>query len=163
DVQVVPTTVDSDAWAPAEPPADGPTRLLWIGSPTTLSYLEDWAPALARLATRHTVELHVIGAVLHGPGVRCVSHAWSLASERTLAARCHVGWAPLRDGDWERGKCGLRLLLYMALGLPAVASDAGVQAELLAGGECGVLVRGVDGLEGALERLLVDRAERARL
>ena len=163
DVEVIPTVVDSDLWTPVAPTSDGPVRLLWIGSPTTLRYLESWGPALSRLGALHpTLELHVIGSTLELPGLRCVSHAWSAETERTIAQRCHIGLAPLADGDWERGKCGLKLLLYMALGLPAVASRAGVHPEIVTPGIDGELVN--DGeLEAALGRLVRDPARRAAL
>lgn len=162
-VRVVPTSVDADAWRPVAHDDDGTLRLLWIGSPSTARYLRAWGPALQRLAQRRTFELHVVGAAFPLPGVTVVEHAWSLATERAIAARAHIGLAPLADGDWERGKCGLKLLLAMALGLPAVASDAGVHAELLDGGACGVLVRDEAAAEHALDRLLADPAERTRL
>ena len=97
------------------------------------------------------------------PGVNVVSHDWSLTTERAVAATCHVGLAPMADGDWERGKCGLKLLLYMALGLPSVASDTGVHPTLLDGGACGLLVGDDDAIVAALDRLLGDPAERVRL
>ena len=163
-VEVIPTVVDSDRWAPVAPVSDRPVRLLWIGSPTTLRYLASWGPVLSRLGAKHTgLELHVIGARLELPGVRCVSHAWTAASERTIAQGCHIGLAPLADGDWERGKCGLKLLLYMALGLPAVASRAGVHPEIVTAGEDGELVGDDAALEAALERLIADPARRAAL
>ena len=162
-VQVIPTAVDGDAWTPAPSEPAGPLRLLWIGSPSTLRYLRAWAPSLARLAARRAFELHVVGAELTIPGVAVTSHAWSLEAERAVAARCHIGLAPMPDGDWERGKCGLKLLLYMALGLPAVASASGVHPTLLEGGACGLLVSDDDATEAALDRLLGDAAERARL
>ncbi len=162
-VHVIPTAVDGDAWRPTAPEAPGPLRLLWIGSPSTLRYLRAWAPALARLASRRTFEVHVVGAELAIPGVTVVSHAWSLERERAVAAQCHIGLAPMPDGDWERGKCGLKLLLYMALGLPAVASASGVHPTLLEGGACGLLVEDDASTEAALDRLLGDAAERARL
>ena len=162
EVQVIPTVVDTARWAPTNPPADGSVRLLWIGSPTTLRYLEAWAPVLARLGARHPeLELHVIGARLTVPGLRCVSHAWSAASEREIARRCHIGLSPLGDGDWERGKCGLKLLLAMALGLPAVASRVGVHMEILTPGTDGELVSGESELEHALGRLISDPERRS--
>lgn len=164
DVEVIPTAVDSDLWVPAGRTSDGPVRLLWIGSPSTLGYLVAWGPVLARLCARHPgLELHVIGAKLALPGVRCVSHAWSAATERAIAQCCDIGLAPLADGDWERGKCGLKLLLYMALGLPAVASRAGVHGEILTPGEDGVLVDDDEALEAMLDRLVKDAAMRATL
>jgi len=164
EVQVVPTVVDSDRWTPVAPENDGTVRLLWIGSPTTLRYLEAWGPALSRLGQRHArLELHVIGSRLELPGIRCVSHAWSAETERTISQRCHIGLAPLADGDWERGKCGLKLLLYMALGLPAVASRAGVHPEIVTPAVDGELVDGDDSLEAALDRLIRDPARRAAL
>ena len=107
--------------------------------------------------------MHVIGAKLELPGLRCVSHAWSASTERTIAQRCHIGLAPLAEGDWERGKCGLKLLLYMALGLAAVASRAGVHPEIVTPGEDGELVDDDTTLEATLDRLLQDAARRSAL
>lgn len=164
EVDVIPTVVDSDLWTPAGPVEDGPIRLLWIGSPTTVRYLAAWGPVLSRLGGRHSgLELHVIGSALELPGLRCVSHAWTIDTERTIARRCHIGLAPLADGDWERGKCGLKLLLYMALGLPAVASRAGVHPEIVTPGEDAELIDDDEALEAALDRLVQDPARRAAL
>ena len=164
EVTVIPTVVDSERWTPVTPPDEGTVRLLWIGSPTTLRYLEAWGPVLSRLGARFAnLELHVIGSQLDVPGLRCVSHAWNASTERSIAQRCHIGLAPLAVGDWERGKCGLKLLLAMALGLPAVASRAGVHPEILTSGEDGELVDDDAALEAALERLIRDPARRATL
>jgi glycosyltransferase involved in cell wall biosynthesis len=164
EVEVIPTVVDSTHWTPATPDNGGTVRLLWIGSPTTLRYLEAWGPTLSRLGARHPgLELHVIGSRLELPGLRCFSHEWSADTERTISQRCHIGLAPLADGDWERGKCGLKLLLYMALGLPAVASRAGVHPEIVTPAMDGELVGDDESLEAALDRLVRDPARRAAL
>ena len=39
---------------------------------------------------------------------------------------------PLRDGVYERAKCGYKLLQYAAAGVPAVGSPVGVNRQLLA-------------------------------
>ena len=164
EVEVIPTVVDSELWTPAPSASELPVRLVWIGSPSTLRYLEAWGPVLSRLGARHSgLELHVIGATLVLPGLRCVSHAWSASTERPLAQRCHIGLAPLGDGDLEHGKCGLKLLLYMALGLPAVATRAGVHPDIVTAGEDGELIDGDDALEAALDRLVLDATRRAKL
>ena len=46
----------------------------------------------------------------------------------------------MRDDDWSRGKCALKVLQYMAAGLPVVSSNAGANAEVVAEGETGFLV-----------------------
>ena len=163
-VEVIPTVVDSDRWTPGAPEVDSPVRMLWIGSASTLRYLERWGPVLSRLGQRHReLELHVIGARLEVPGLRCLSHTWSEETEIALGRRCHIGLSPLADGDWERGKCGLKLLLSMALGLATVASRAGVHPEMITPGVDGELVEDEPALDQALERLIVDPVRRTAL
>jgi glycosyltransferase involved in cell wall biosynthesis len=163
EVAVIPTAVDTARWAP-RPRHDGPPRLVWIGSHSTVHYLEPLRPLLPGLASRHPgLELHVIGARFSCERVRVVEHAWSAEREVEATAVCDVGLAPLPDDPWTRGKCGLKLLLYMALGLPAVASRVGVQADIVRDGVNGRLVDTNEEFIGAIDGLLADAVERRRL
>jgi glycosyltransferase involved in cell wall biosynthesis len=162
-VEVVPTAVDTDRWRPHERGA-GPPRLVWIGSPSTVVHLDTMAAALERVAARHPeVELHVIGARCAVRQMRVVHHDWSEATEVDIVARADVGLAPLPDSEWTRGKCGLKLLLSMACGLPSVASRAGVHPEMVRDGVDGLLADTPDEFAAGVERLLGDAALRARL
>ena len=163
EVQVVPTAVDAGVWRPrAREP--GPPRLGWIGSPHTVEHLRLIGPALERLSRRHAgLEVHVVGAPFEWPGVAVHQHPWSVNTEAELMARCDIGLSPLADTDWSRGKCGLKLLLYMALGLPAVASAVGVHREMIRHGENGMLARSEVDFENALEALIDDPGLRGRL
>src|SRR5438046_2279375 len=38
---------------------------------------------------------------------------------------------PLPDGPWESGKCGFKIIQYMAAGLPVIASPVGANAEIV--------------------------------
>jgi glycosyltransferase involved in cell wall biosynthesis len=163
EVEEIPTAVNSDLWVPV-PRAPGPPRLVWIGTPTTVPHLEAVRPALARVAARHPgLEIHVIGARFDGQGLPVVLHEWSEQRERDLVGRCDIGLAPLPDSDWARGKCGLKLLLYMACGLAAVSSRVGVHPTILEDGRTGMLADSDDAFEPALERLIGDPALRSRL
>jgi len=78
-------------------------------------------------------------------------------------AQAIIRLAPQPDTDWARSKCGLKLLLYIACGLPAIASRVGVHAEIVSDDEDGVLVESHDAFEFAVDRLIGDPALRARL
>ena len=62
---------------------------------------------------------------------------WSLATEAVELARSTIGIAPMTDDPWTRGKCGLKVLQYMASGLPVITSPYGVNRELVVEGETG--------------------------
>ena len=59
---------------------------------------------------------------------------WTLDTEIEELKRFQIGLAPLPEDRWTRGKCGLRLLQYMAASVPAVASPVGTQEEVTAAG-----------------------------
>ncbi|MDD4856732.1 MAG: glycosyltransferase family 4 protein [Candidatus Krumholzibacteria bacterium] len=98
----------------------------WIGSPETVRFLEEKADVLRAVSRISPFELRVIGApssAISGLEAKCVP--WSEESEALELARCDVGIMPLPSSDWIKGKCGLKLLQYMASGLPVVSSSGG--------------------------------------
>ena len=158
---VVPTVVDHLRYTPAaERAAGGELRLAWLGLPSNFSQLELIAGPLARLAARHPLRLHVISRGLPTlPGVAMKRVEWSEATEARELARCDLGLMPLPSSDWARGKCGLKLLQYMAAGLPAVASAVGVNRAIAQGG--GVLLASDDSAwEQALGSLVAPQMRR---
>jgi len=169
-VEVVPTTIDLSRYpvAPPPPAAGRALRLGWIGLRYNLAYLSPLAGPLRRLAAQGVaLELRVIssGAPLgrEWDGLPLVQRPWSEAGEVAEMQACDVGLMPLPDDNWARGKCGLKLLQFMAAGRPVVASPVGVNRELLRHGENGLLAADAAGWEDALRRLAGDPGLRARL
>jgi glycosyltransferase involved in cell wall biosynthesis len=60
-------------------------------------------------------------------------------------------------------KCGLKLLQYLAVGTPGIASPIGVNAEIMQGEQVGRAASTDREWEAALEELLVDAPLRRRL
>jgi glycosyltransferase involved in cell wall biosynthesis len=163
-IAVVPTVVDADRFAPPGEPREPPTVLGWIGQRSTLPYLQAIAGALSRLARRRPgLTLRCIADAAPGiPGLTVELRRWTLAGEPADLASLDVGLAPLADDPWTRGKCGLRLLQYLAAGVPALASAVGVQAEIASTGAA-VSVRRPGDWASALHGLLTDGALRRRI
>lgn len=164
-VEIVPTVIDLDQYpTPAAPGDDTTLRVVWIGSPATVNYLQALAAPLARLAAARPMRLVVIGGgAPQLPGVEIEQVAWSAATEAAEIARCHIGVMPLRDSSWERGKCGYKLIQYMACGLPVVASPVGANREIVDAGVNGLLAEGDAQWLDALATLASDAALRLRL
>ena len=117
-----------------------PFTIGWIGSSLTSAYLEPLRPVLRTLLDNVALRIVLIGAApdaLAGLPVDRVS--WSPDSEAAELARCDVGIMPLPDLPWERGKCGYKLIQYMASSLPVVASPVGANREIVVPDETGFL------------------------
>jgi glycosyltransferase involved in cell wall biosynthesis len=163
-VSLVPTTIDTERYVP---PGDRPTQrpvIGWTGSFSTVQYLQVVRPALERLRRAHDFRLVVVGgAGFHAEGLEVEHRAWRSATEVQDLSDFDIGIMPLPDTEWERGKCGLKALQYMALGIPAVASPVGVNSEIIGHEANGLLASSLEEWETALGRLLTDTALRRRL
>jgi glycosyltransferase involved in cell wall biosynthesis len=74
-----------------------------------------------------------------------------------------IGLMPLPDDEWSRGKCGLKGLQYMALGVPTLMSPVGVNSEIIESGVNGFLPRTEDDWVEMLSALIESRELRARI
>ncbi len=166
-VALIPTSIDLNRYAPSflDQPSyragNDPLRIVWIGSPSTQHYLNVIRRPLQELAKRHSFILRLIGATeFIAPGIRVEFIEWLESTEVENILSSDIGIMPLENSDWERGKCGYKLIQYMACGLPTVASYIGVNEEIVRHEECGLLVRTEAEWLFALDRLLSDQALR---
>jgi glycosyltransferase involved in cell wall biosynthesis len=164
-VEVLPTVIDLERY-PIKPKQEGRkqiARIVWIGSPSTVQYLSTLGAPLAALARRVPFKLRVIGSTLDMPDVDVECVPWTEESEVASITQCDVGIMPLTDSPWERGKCGYKLIQYMACGLPVVASPVGVNTSIVLDGGNGFLAQEADAWEAKLGQLLEDETLRVKL
>jgi len=136
----------------------------WIGSPITAPYLEMIKAAVLRLTATGPLKLMVIGAEApRWPSVNAVSIPWSEDGEVMQINNFDVGVMPLPDEPWERGKCGYKLIQYMACGKPVIASPVGANSVIVESGVEGFLADSVEDWVDALQRLRDDKALRVNM
>ena len=139
-VDIVPSSVDDTVYTP------GPVRVPsehavvgWMGSSTSQTYLEPFAPLLSKL-------------VREGLRVRIVSDRrpttfdfafewapWSASTEVSDLQAFDIGIMPLPDTEWAKGKCAMKLIQYMGVGIPSIGSSLGGNLEVVQDGENGFL------------------------
>ncbi|MEZ5665409.1 MAG: glycosyltransferase family 4 protein [Burkholderiaceae bacterium] len=166
-VELLPTVVDLERYSPAEwPPREG-HRVLptagWIGQRSTAAFLRPLIPVMERLRHEGLVQFRAIGIDGQALGLPMTSEAWGEDTEVDSIRGLDIGIMPLEDGPFERGKCGYKLIQYMACGLPVVASPVGVNAVIVEHGINGFLAATPAEWEAALRLLAADPALRLRM
>lgn len=165
-VEVIPTVIDLEHYP--EPIAVKPQctgfTIGWIGTPATAKYLWGVAPALVEFCAGGKGQLKLIGSGsfdLAGVSVEVIP--WDESTEVDHLKKLDVGIMPLPDQPWERGKCGFKLIQYMACGLPVVASPVGLNSEIVDHGVSGFLAETEEEWVQALNRLRDDPGLRRRM
>jgi glycosyltransferase involved in cell wall biosynthesis len=164
-VTVVPTSVDTCRYRPVvRPPRQGRTVVGWMGSSTSQTHLEMFAPVLKEIAAEKDIELRVVSDRRPDmPGVEITWRPWAAAAEAEELADFDIGIMPMPDDQWSLGKCSLKALLYMATGVPAVCSAVGANREIIRHGENGLLASSAAEWVGGIRALAQDAGLRARL
>lgn len=158
-VTAIPTCVDPGQYPRStHKSADGNVRLVWVGSSSTLPALAHLASSLDAIGEERTdLRLRMICdqffKLPHLPVEEC---AWDPVTEALAIAGCDIGVSWMPDDDWSRGKCGLKVLQYMAAGLPVIANPVGVHSDLIRHGETGFLAETESEWLEALRRLAGD-------
>jgi hypothetical protein len=158
-VYLMPTCVEPDLYPVATHFRLGrDVKLVWIGQDSTLPCLTHAQPMLAAASAKMPgVELRVIcNQFPELRGVRVVPRQWSATTETNEIADADIGISWLPDDPWSLGKCGLKVLQYMAAGLPVVANPVGMNREMVVHGETGLLASTPEQWAAAISRLAAE-------
>jgi glycosyltransferase involved in cell wall biosynthesis len=154
-VRVIPTCVDATRYPTARHQWREDVRLVWIGSSSTLQGLRQITPLLEHVGRRNpNVRLKLVcDQFLRLQYLPVDEVSWSEVGEASELASADIGIAWMPNDDWSRGKCGLKVLQYMAAGLPVIANPVGVHAEMVEHGQTGLLAATADEWVEAVARL----------
>ncbi|MBH9538458.1 glycosyltransferase family 4 protein [Novosphingopyxis sp. YJ-S2-01] len=166
-VSLIYPSVDTETFRPCHDKGGGEPPIKpvigWTGTFSSVPYLDLLRPVLQELARRLDYKLVVIGNFEWSlPGVDLEVLTWSREEEVSQMQRLDIGLYPLPDDDWVLGKAGLKVIQYMAFGIPSVSSSIGTAVYQVTDGVDGYLVRTDEEWLDVLERLCRDRGERER-
>lgn len=161
NIKFVPTVLDTCRYNDKAASVGGSSiagGIGWIGTPQTWSDLakpiyDTLLPVLNEFGMRFSA----IGAELKPRSEGMLDLVpWSEKSEAAMIAALEIGVMPLPDTPWTRGKCGYKLVQYMASAIPAIASPVGVNTDLIDNGINGFLAETKEDWLAAARKLLAN-------
>lgn len=142
----------------------------WIGTTPTMEFLSVCAEPLRELAKLVDFELLVVGPTqeplqrINLDGVRLRFERWKATEEVHRLHEMDVGIMPLPEGkEWMKYKAATKLVQYLSVGIPAVATPIGVNAHILEGNKVGFAASNATEWLDAFKTLLADHDLRSRL
>lgn len=161
----LPTVVDAvNKYVPAvnklqnHPPVIG-----WTGSHSTIMYLQSSLEVLKELQQSHAFQLMVISDKKPELGMKFIYVPWNEKSEIESLQKFDIGIMPLVKDKWSEGKCGFKIIQYMAAGIPAVASPTGANEHIIDNGINGFICQSKDEWMSRLGLLLNDKVKREEM
>ena len=132
----------------------------WIGSLTTTNNIEVVINPLNKFLSKHPDVRFVV--ISNGLGEiedkveKCELIQWDEKTYINDLSQISVGIMPLKDNEFNHGKCGFKLIQYLNLKKPVVASDVGINSEIV--GNCGFLAHSEDEWLECFECLLFNKS-----
>lgn len=153
--RILPSSVNLDKFKATETTISNSTtlrdviRIGWLGSSSTANYLELLITPFQKLVqSGNKIELHLYGIEEHLP----IKNKFNFLTNKSIAfytddnipeilGSVDICVMPLFDTEWEKGKCAMKALLYMAAGKPTVASAVGEVKNIIEDGNNGLLAK----------------------
>lgn len=155
-VEIIPTVVDLDKYSIAVThDVDKSTEFVvgWVGSAVNTHYLRLIDKVMRELSEKDGMKFLAVGAGKTANNLPVLIKPWNEATEVAQINDFDVGIMPVPDEPFERGKCGYKLIQYMACGIPVVASPIGINTCIVEHGVNGFLAETIHDWQWALRSL----------
>lgn len=165
NITVLPTPIDTQKYAPGKLKRREEVVIGWIGTRSNLFYLKEIEQTLKQVTSKYAnVRFKVVcDQEFKAEGMDTIYKAWNPETEVSDLQDFDIGIMPLTDDTWSQGKCGFKLLQYMSVGIPVVASPIGANNDIVAHGVNGFLARTNDEWMKCLSKLIEEEDLRSRL
>lgn len=163
---LIPTIVDTTYFIPLHPLRHQQNKVVigWMGSHSTLSHLLNIVPILKLIQKKYPfVEYKFVAKKMFIPELNVICEDWNKDTEVEVLNTFDIGIMPLPNDEWSKGKCGLKLLTYLSCEIPCVASDVGVNAEIIYKTNGGYVVSDDQQWIGRLSQLITNEELRKQL
>jgi glycosyltransferase involved in cell wall biosynthesis len=166
NVEIIPTSIDLSRYSLKESfRQEGSMMIGWLGSSSTLKYLESLLPTFEKLYQEypHFQLKMVCDHFLESEHVPMIKKRWSSEEEESDLKSFDIGIMPLSDDLWSRGKCGLKILQYYSVGVPVICTPVGVNRDLVEDGVNGFWARNEEEWKKGLLKLMKEEGLRKEM
>ena len=131
-IEIIPSSVDVRSFIPkVDYNLSSPPLVGWIGTKSTLRYLDLVSSALKDLRSKRDFVLRIISnEPYRQAGINIEFVPWSLERQNCELAKFDIGIMPLSRDPFSEGKASYKLLQYLAAGVPSVCSPVGMNSEV---------------------------------
>lgn len=165
-VEIIPTTIDTQVYQYVNSNKKDGVCIGWSGSFSTIQYFQYAIPALLRIKKKFgdKVNFKIIGdESYYCEELQTQGVPWKAKTEVLDLSEMDIGIMPLPDDEWTKGKCGLKGLQYMALGIPTLMSPVGVNTDIIQNGVNGFLPATEDDWVECISQLVEDKILRQQI
>jgi glycosyltransferase involved in cell wall biosynthesis len=166
NVEVIPTSIDLSHYSLKKGyHPDGPITIGWLGSSSTLKYLRPLLPTLEKMFNGYPhFQLKIVcDQFLDSSYLPIIKKRWSSEEEEADLKSFDIGIMPLSDDLWSRGKCGLKIVQYFGVGIPAVCTPVGMNRDIVENGVNGFWAQGEEEWTSSLLKLMQDEELRKKM